>query len=359
MNKILLSWLLLAPSLAFAQESTPFVVRGTVGKLNQPAKVYLVYGPEVLDSATLQNGHFELRDRTQWSHSADLVLERQGKLRQSGVGPFSSERVRLFLSSEPVTVTSADSLPKARVTGGPQLAAYQRIEAALQPFTGRFRAARTQPEMAAVQKEYVQSCLALVKANPTAWASLSLLQQLRPVEQPEYAVVGPLYEALSPELKSSPSGRMYGELVRGLKATTVGSEAPGFTLPTPEGKSVSLREYRGQYVLVDFWASWCGPCRQEYPVLLRAYSKYKGRNFAILGVSLDEEKTRAKWVKAIADDHLTWTQVSDLQGFQSAVAKRYGIQSIPQNFLLDPTGRIVATNLHGEELQTKLAQLLK
>ena len=112
-------------------------------------------------------------------------------------------------------------------------------------------------------------------------------------------------------------------------------------------------------VIVDFWASWCGPCRQENPALTKVYNEYKGHNFDIIGVSLDDEKGRAKWLKAVQDDHLAWTQVSDLRGLQNEAAQRYHIQAIPQNFLIDPNGKIVAANLRGDELQAMLARYIK
>ncbi|RZK19936.1 MAG: AhpC/TSA family protein [Hymenobacter sp.] len=362
MKKHLLALLLLAPGLAAAQTTYPFLVKGKIGQLSAPAKIYLVYGPQVLDSATLENGAFEMKGATDWPHSAALVLARQGKLGDNANGQAyfqAPDRQFIFLSPEPVTVTSADSLPKARVVGGPQLAAYQRLNATLKPFAARFKAARAQGESAALAKEYAQTVRAFIKANPNAWASLEQLQQLQMEGPPPYAEVAPLYEAFSPELKNSGPGRFYGEMLQGLKATAIGAEAPNFTQATPDGKQVSLADYRGKYVLVDFWASWCGPCRQENPAVIKAYNAYKGRNFDILGVSLDKEGEQAKWLKAIQDDHLAWTQVSDLQGWQNAAAQRYGVRSIPQNFLIDPAGKIVAANLRGDELQAKLAQLIK
>ena len=179
------------------------------------------------------------------------------------------------------------------------------------------------------------------------------------LDVPQYATVGPVYEALSPALKNTPQGRDYGSMVAALKNIGIGQSAPIFSQNTPEGKKVSLADYRGKYVLVDFWASWCGPCRAENPAVTKVYNEYKGRNFDILGVSLDNEKSRAKWVKAIGDDHLAWTQVSDLKGFENAAAQRYAVRSIPQNFLVGPDGKIVAVNLHGAELGATLAQLIK
>lgn len=221
MKKCLLGLLLLAPTLTFAQAPAPYVVKGQIAQLNAPAKIYLVYGPQVLDSATLKNGQFELRGSNGWPHSAELVLERQGHLREgmrNGIYTRSSpERVSLFISPEPVTVTSPDSLPKAHLVGGAQLAAYQRLNATMQPFAPRFKPARTKEELAALTSAYVQAALAFIKANPTAWASLEQLAQLSMVEPPQYAVVEPLYEAFSPDLKNSAPGQFYGKRLEGLK----------------------------------------------------------------------------------------------------------------------------------------------
>jgi peroxiredoxin len=137
----------------------------------------------------------------------------------------------------------------------------------------------------------------------------------------------------------------------------VNMEAPDFTLPDPNGKMISLKSFRGKYVLVDFWASWCGPCRQENPTVVAAFNRFKDKNFTVLGVSLDDNK--AKWLKAIQDDKLTWTHVSDLKQWESIVVPMYQIQGIPFNVLVDPNGKVIASELRGEDLEKTLSSVLK
>ncbi len=159
--------------------------------------------------------------------------------------------------------------------------------------------------------------------------------------------------------KHMPESKYTKQLVDKLKesrSTAVGSIAPEITLPTPDGGTASLSSLRGKYVLIDFWASWCGPCRKENPNVVRMYNQYKDKGFEIFGVSLDQN--REKWLKAIADDKLTWPHVSDLKGWESAAAGIYNITAIPQTMLLDKEGRIIAKNLRGKALEDKLAEVL-
>ncbi len=142
--------------------------------------------------------------------------------------------------------------------------------------------------------------------------------------------------------------------------TEIGDLAPEIKLPTPKGDTVSLSSLRGQVVLIDFWASWCGPCRRENPVVVEAYNSYKdkqfsiGKGFAVYGVSLD--KTEASWTKAISDDKLAWINVSDLKYWSCAPAKEYKVKGIPANFLIDDKGIIIGKNLRGEKLESMLAK---
>jgi peroxiredoxin len=171
------------------------------------------------------------------------------------------------------------------------------------------------------------------------------------------AKVEPLFNMLPASAKALPSAKALKDRIDIARKTGIGNYAMDFTQNDTLGKPVSLSSFKGKYVLVDFWASWCGPCRRENPNVVKVFNKYKDRNFTILSVSLDRPDAKDKWLAAIHKDNLTWTHVSDLKYWDNAVAKQYGIRAIPQNLLLDPQGKIIAKNLRGEDLDAKLTDV--
>jgi len=182
-----------------------------------------------------------------------------------------------------------------------------------------------------------------------------LFRNLISIQDP--SKVEKLLNGFDPSLADYKYVKMVKESLSLMKRTAVGQVAPDFTQNDPEDKPVKLSDFRGQYVLIDFWASWCSPCRQENPNVVSAFNKYKDKNFTILGVSLDRDK--AAWIKAIKEDKLTWTHVSDVKYWDNEVAKMYGIGSIPANLLLDKDGKIIGKNLRGEKLEEALAKFVK
>ena len=336
----LLALLLLVPGLTLAQKPFVYHITGRIGGLNAPNKVYLAHDERV-DSATLTNGAFELKGTAELPTRANLVVQANGYHSNANLTNATS----VFLEPTPVVVVSEGSLRKATtITGGPLTTEHQQLYASVPPN--------------ATPHQYAQAYAAFIKTHPTSWVSLMALWDMGVFAKRQYAEVGPLYAALSPELKSSRPGRIYGDVVQGLKATTVGQLAPNFTKKTPAGKPVSLADYRGKYVLLAFWTS-CNQCRTETPNLVKAYQAFKGPKFDILGVSLDTENNRERWIKAIDDDHLAWTQLSDLEGVKREVERLYGYPSTPLNLLIDPRGKIGAANLQGAELQAALKEFLK
>lgn len=206
----------------------------------------------------------------------------------------------------------------------------------------------------AIMDKYNRAVAEKVKANSNMYASIMAIQGMDPEK---YAH---LYKALDKGLgakyPNDKTVRMFHDVVNKILSTTNGQEAPEIVLPSPEGKEISLSSLRGKVVLVDFWASWCGPCRKEMPNVVKAYNKFKDKGFEIYGVSLDQDKDR--WIEAIKKDGITWPQVSDLKYWESEPAKVYGVQGIPYTVLLDREGKILGKGLRGPELEKAIENAL-
>jgi len=199
--------------------------------------------------------------------------------------------------------------------------------------------------------------LDFIKTHPRSLMSgtyLYVLEDKIPLEQLEE-----LYSPMSNEIKQSGFGRIVREKIVARKRVIIGNPAPDFVSTDTSGKSIRLSSFQGKYVLLEFWANWCVPCRQQSPHLVEMYKKYSDKGFTIIQYSVDEKKDEEKWKAAIRKDQLTWTQLADLNGFENKVSKLYGVQPIPDNFLIDPSGKIIGRRVEGKELEEKLKKLLQ
>lgn len=198
----------------------------------------------------------------------------------------------------------------------------------------------------------------IVDENPNSIISLMIFQDMVSSQLYSPEELQTTFDKFSPELKNSGMGKNIEETLTNLTKVSVGKKAPDFSAPTPTGEELALKDVLGKVTLVDFWASWCKPCRVENPNIVKVYEKYHDKGFNIIGVSLDRPDQKDKWEKAIADDNLSWNQVSNLQFWQDPIALEYGVRAIPAAFLLDENGVIVAKNLRGQDLENKVAELL-
>lgn len=353
-----------------------FTIHGKIGTLDAPAIAYLSYsndGKKVNDSVVLNKGSFTFSGKLGSPVLAALTVKHDTITRPR----FSNvDDLYFYIENSNITVTAKDSVQNAIVKGSATnddniaLTASQKpykdsanaIVAAYNRMTAEQRkdSALLKPmskTMRTTQVGYDSVNRAFIAAHPKSFISLITFQQLELGYNFNPDTAALKFAKFPASLRESYTGKKMAAIIETGKKTQTGVMAMDFMQKDTTGKDVKLSDFRGQYVLVDFWASWCKPCRAENPNLLAAYNKYKNKNFTILGVSLDEEKGRRAWLGAVNKDGMPWTQVSELKGFESKAAVMYGVSAIPTNFLVDPSGKIIARNLRGEELEKKLSTL--
>ncbi|WP_143306189.1 TlpA disulfide reductase family protein [Chitinophaga vietnamensis] len=337
--------LLLLPVAADA--SKPFRITGNLHLPDHPAWAHLYYaldGQQVHDSTRIVNDRFTFAGELDEPVMAYLVWTyppaEEKQARPAGG--------RFYL--EPGNITITNDADKHLVVQGSLL---NEESAALQQEMRAIGQPSSEQDQQAMKEKYLQVQKDFISKHPASFISLELLKGFYDytLEQKKTA-----FAALAPTVRQSRPGKAFAESLENQRRVQIGAPAPDFTEKDTAGIAVSLKDFRGKYVLVDFWASWCHPCREENPNVLKAYNKYKDRNFTVLSVSLD--RSRAEWIKAITADQLPWKHISNLDPQQATAAKLYAVEFIPQNFLIDPEGKIIAHNLKGAALD-KLDTLLR
>ncbi len=368
--------ILLASPLSLMAQETGFHIEGKAPKVFNGKKIYLDYskdGFSVSDSATIVKGKFTFSGQVDEPNYARMVFDPEGKGKM--VVQNNGDRLYYYLANENYNFSIKDSLRTATISGSPIHAAYVAylqeigggfmdiIDAANKAFSAvDANASDANQQYEEIKKKYDAKFkdrrdkeMAFATNNPDAIFSIDALVDA--ANDRKLSEIEPIFLKLSKEVRQLNSARQLEARIAADKSIKVGNIAPEFTQPDTVGHSIKLADFKGKYVLIDFWASWCGPCRAENPNLLKAFQQYREKGLHILAVSLDDVKGRDAWLKAIKDDGMPWVHVADLKGWANEAAVLYGVRAIPQNYLLDPTGKIIALNLRGENLHAELEKV--
>lgn len=371
-KRFLALFLLMIVAPAWAQQGT-YTINGTVDPSLNITTLYFAQGSFINNQVpkakkiTVQNGNFVISGNIEEPAPAFLSLAEDLK-------PKDPSAIKQFvLDKGDISIVIKDKLSTGVVRGSKANEDVMSYTAGQSPYMAKLSALNEaaerqsqlgvpldsilkmyQPSLNEAGRELAQYQKNYIANNPSAFISALLLPEIARSSF-NFIEADSSFNKFDASVRLTPTGKAINEYISKEKKTSIGAFAPEFAAADTAGKTVALSSLKGKYVLLDFWAAWCGPCRQENPNVVRAFHKYKDKGFTVLGVSLDRDKK--DWLKGIKDDQLTWTNVSELKYFQSPTAMLYNIVSIPRNFLLDPTGKIIARDLRGPALLDKLEEI--
>jgi len=391
MKNFLLNMLLIVVSAltAFAQPKmgdNSFNVTIKANRIDPKTKAYLLYqfeGNKYIDSATLKDASFKFTGYISQPVNATLVFDNSGKGMSALLRRKSSiaDALRFYIHPGNIVITADQNIAEAIFSLSPinkdnyilqqrlksiyrrQVLISQRLVA--ERDTNKLKAEKF--TLDSLEYARVPILKAFMMQHPDSYISLVALQDYERylLGKDAYTLsvthmeeIERMFSMLSADQRNTVLGKQVTYELTSMKTLKVGAPAPDFMQPDADEKPVQLSQFKGKYVLLDFWASWCGPCRKDNPAMVQIYHDFKNRNFTILGISLDDRAGKDDWLKAIKDDGLEWLQVSDLKHWDNRVVKLYSINAIPESILIDPNGRIAAKGLTPDELRTKLNQLL-
>lgn len=355
------------------KDHTSLTIHGKLQNIRGAGEyIYFIYrGYNTTDSTLIINNEYTYTLKTKEFPCEVTIFLHPPRHSSSYIPP---NMTVLLLDGKEVTISSVDSFSNVSVSGSSAYLEYSILERMRNEYTTQMHKLfdeiktfeekhdwdgvnRAKEDLNQIKQEIAEHYLAYVRSNPSSpVVAYALSKYVSSAEDREkhFEEAKKLYDSMPLEKQQSYWGR--GVKIRLFEnSLNVGASAPDFSLPDTAGQQISLTNFKGKYVLVDFWASWCGPCREENRYLVKAFEQYGNRQFTILSITIDKPEDQDKWLSAIKKDKLTWTQVIDVKG---KVSKQFNIQTIPKNFLIDPEGKIVAKNIRGIKVENTLKQIL-